>query len=409
MTLFEVAKELFSYLVAFRDRAASAAPPTMDEVRKDILDIFADMEAKVLRHPSLSAPYRQVRYPLAVFADEVILSSQWKHARGWENELLEMKFFNSNVAGDRFFEMAGKLDNAPRDVTAVFYFCLALGFRGHFSQDDPKLNQLKANLLSKLQRGKSEAADILIRQGYFTSPARVAPSWRLWRWRAPFLAFGVVLLAIFLLDRLAVWPWLTSPVTQVSTLAEKRLNADADLDLKTGLKHARTLAAPMRSAADVKTPPATKKTEAPPAAVGVRKTVKKKTVLKRVETRLKSWETDLKRDLGIGPKKQKQAPAAKQPAKPAAPAWKGFLVQVGTYNGPVWARRIAQRAQKAGYPAVVRQAPRGEDRNWYVVLAGPYAKLTQARRIRKELGRRFKTKPFIVKARVFAPSGEGKK
>ena len=423
MTLFEVTKELFSYLVLFRERAVSAAPPKLEEVRQEIEDIFASMEAKVTRQPSLAPAYRQVHYALTAFADEVILSSGWKYASQWEKELLEQKFFGTNVAGDRFFELVGRLDEAPREVVAIYYFCLALGFRGHFSPDDERLQSLKAGLLAKLQRGKTEAADILIRQGYFTSPARTSPAGRLWRWRAPLIVFAAVILAVFLIDRFAVWPWLVAPVSQVSELAQERLGAEKRLDLKTGLEHVRTVAGTIRThqppPQKAKPAPPTTSLSAPalpqatppaqPAAGKARATGiigRTERLQSRLEGDFKKLVQKAEKDLGLAPKappapKPKPTPTPK--AKPAPAPVRGFIVQLGTYNGPVWARRIASRAQKAGYPARVVEAPRPgqKDRTWYVVVVGPYDKRQQAAKVRRQLAQRFHTKPVVLKAAAY--------
>ncbi len=422
MTLFEVTKELFSYLVLFRERVQSAAPPKLEEVRREIDDIFASMEAKVTRQPSLAPAYRQVHYALIAFADEVILSSGWKYARQWEKELLEQKFFGTNVAGDRFFELVSRLDEAPREVVAIYYFCLALGFRGHFSPDDERLQSLKAGLLAKLQRGKSDAADILIRQGYFISPPRTGPAGRLWRWRAPLIVFAAVILAVFLIDRFAVWPWLVAPVDQVSELAQKRLSEEKLLNLKTGLEHIRTVAGTIRTTGTaVKTtrpaPPAThppaSTAPSPPRASGIIGRTER--LESKVAGEVKSLVRETERDLGLERKKKAQVtPAKPRPAPPAkaapAPA-RGFIVQVGTYNGPVWARRIAGRARKAGYPARVVEAPRPgrKGETWYVVVVGPYAQREQAAKVRRELARRFHAKPALLRAAVYdIRSREGK-
>ena len=130
MNLFDVTSDLFTYLTTFRLRVESGIQTTREEVQKDLLEIFREQEAKVRRNPVLTSSYNHVKYPLVVFSDEVILNSNWEYVSDWEAELLERRFFESEVGGDRFFELCEQLEIGNPDVVSIFYTCLAMGFRG---------------------------------------------------------------------------------------------------------------------------------------------------------------------------------------------------------------------------------------------------------------------------------------
>jgi type IV/VI secretion system ImpK/VasF family protein len=105
MNLYDITTELFAYLMAFRLRVDAGVKTTLEEVKKDLLQIFHDQEVKVRQNPALASAYDQVRYFLVVFADEIILNANWEYGREWEKELLERRFFESEVGGDRFFDL----------------------------------------------------------------------------------------------------------------------------------------------------------------------------------------------------------------------------------------------------------------------------------------------------------------
>ena len=151
MDLLDLTKDLFSFLVLFREKVGTAASPTLEEVRRDLDGIFRKMEEETRKRPSLAAPYLQVKYALAAFADEVVLSSGWDQASGWEAQLLELELFGTNVAGDRFFELMSSLDDAPRQVVSVYFRCLALGFSGRYQPGSKELEQAKRDLLARLK------------------------------------------------------------------------------------------------------------------------------------------------------------------------------------------------------------------------------------------------------------------
>ena len=85
MKLYDVTLDLFIYLVTFRLRAATGVKTPLEEVRKDLMQIFREQEAKVQQDSALMPSYNQVKYPLVVFSDEMILNSNWETRRkSWQ-------------------------------------------------------------------------------------------------------------------------------------------------------------------------------------------------------------------------------------------------------------------------------------------------------------------------------------
>ena len=219
MTLYDVVKELFAYMSIFRIRWESGSKMTPEEVEKDLLNIFHQQEIKVRQNPELSVGYNQIRYPLVVFADDVILNSGWEYVGDWGPKLLERRFFETEVGGDRFFELYEDIEMSDPDVASTYSMCLSLGFRGRYEQDAEELRLFKQELLEKFPGFTEEQEELLCPQSYATGIIKSHKLPPLLKWRH--VAFLVIfLLGIYLfLDRVIIWNYLTAPLKDVSSNA----------------------------------------------------------------------------------------------------------------------------------------------------------------------------------------------
>lgn len=371
VNLIDLTQELFTYLVQFRERALSAASPRMEEVRSGLEDIFAQMEAKVRRRPSLAAPYQQVRYALAAFTDEVILTSGWDQAASWEAELLEMKFFGTNLAGDRFFEVLAGLGNASRDVLAIYYYCLALGFTGRYHQDDRELLELKADLLAKLQLTPQDYKGRIAPEAYELAGPRLTRLARLMTWKQGLALVLGLAVVLFLADRFVLWPIMTSEVGTAAGQAELRLSQGKQKPgLAAKVKGGKSQPA-KENAGDKGAKPAAQEPQAEPR------------------------------------QKEKPSPAAAQTETGSKQAVlkdkkQGFLVQAASYTEYTRANRLSSRLLEMGMPAWVAEKPREQGRSWHVVLVGPYSKFREAQQTRENVERRTGLAPILVDYKDYA-------
>ena len=49
------------------------------------------------------AHYSEVVYIMVALADDIFLNSEWEGKQFWEDNILEQKFFNTQIAGDEIF------------------------------------------------------------------------------------------------------------------------------------------------------------------------------------------------------------------------------------------------------------------------------------------------------------------
>ncbi len=225
MNLYDVANDLFIYLTTFRWRVDAGVTLSLDRVQKDLQQVFHVQDVKIRQNPSLASGYNQVKYALVVFADEVILNSDWMDAVEWERDLLEFRFFDTDVGGDRFFELCEDLEMDDPQVAAIFYNCLALGFRGRYDPDAEELRQIKEELLDKCSP-TTEAADTRLapRAYAITRVRKVRKLSAILKWHHVIFVVAMLIGLYVVLDRFIIWHHYTSTINNVRNRAVTRLN-----------------------------------------------------------------------------------------------------------------------------------------------------------------------------------------
>jgi type IV/VI secretion system ImpK/VasF family protein len=78
----------------------------------------------------------QALFAVCAWADELIMNAQWPGVSDqWSQMLLQMKYFNTSLAGEQFFDRMDALTGQSLLAKDVFTFCLANGFKGKFVYD----------------------------------------------------------------------------------------------------------------------------------------------------------------------------------------------------------------------------------------------------------------------------------
>ncbi|MDH5428983.1 MAG: type IVB secretion system protein IcmH/DotU [Nitrospirota bacterium] len=102
----------------------------------------------------------ETRYAIVAFLDEMILQSGWDQKSQWASQLLQYKYFQTQVAGEEFFHHLTTLRRAlpvNPDLLEVFHACLVLGFEGQYKLEGrEKLKDLKHDLFRDIQGLRGE-------------------------------------------------------------------------------------------------------------------------------------------------------------------------------------------------------------------------------------------------------------
>lgn len=93
-----------------------------------------------------------IRYVLATLSDEIFLNLNWEGNERWKLYLLEKQLFSSEIAGDRFFDLAETaITSQDEEMAFVYLMSINLGFKGKFrdvSHSDEHIATYKNRLYS---------------------------------------------------------------------------------------------------------------------------------------------------------------------------------------------------------------------------------------------------------------------
>lgn len=96
--------------------------------------------------------WKEYFFPIAAFIDEKILCSNLKDKHKWIKNKLQKVFFNTDKAGEEFFQRLNELSNEQQELRKLYELTLALGFKGKYydSSEQGKLEDLKYSNLKKI-------------------------------------------------------------------------------------------------------------------------------------------------------------------------------------------------------------------------------------------------------------------
>lgn len=79
---------------------------------------------------------KEIIYAMAAIADEVFLNMEWSGKKFWELNMIESKFFGTQIAGDEIYNRIDAIlsDNDPlsTEKAEIYIKMLSLGFKGKF-------------------------------------------------------------------------------------------------------------------------------------------------------------------------------------------------------------------------------------------------------------------------------------
>jgi type VI secretion system protein ImpK len=128
-----------------------------------------DVERFQARAKELDLPVTEAEqglYALVALIDETAVNHEGPLKEYWQPRLLQLRYFNENVAGDGFFDRLSQLRGDPKNarVLRVYYLCLLFGFRGKYRVRGSELEliEIEESLRAELQRMKALAREVLL-------------------------------------------------------------------------------------------------------------------------------------------------------------------------------------------------------------------------------------------------------
>lgn len=122
----------------------------MPEMVHQQLSIYVEQSARTASKLGFNqSDVDDIRYAMVGLIDETMLQRGGALREFWLPRVLQLRYFNENVAGEAFFQRLESLrrDKNRVDVLRVFYLCLLFGFQGQY----------------RVRGGQVELADIIDR------------------------------------------------------------------------------------------------------------------------------------------------------------------------------------------------------------------------------------------------------
>lgn len=130
----EVTKEVFNALTQIRraDPRAQPSPEMLYQRMRSFID-RAQRRAAELGFAPHDA--QEIGFALVALTDELVMSQGGQLRDFWLPRSLQLQLFNTNVAGEAFFDKLAALrnDSTRLEVLKVYYLCLLFGFQGKYA------------------------------------------------------------------------------------------------------------------------------------------------------------------------------------------------------------------------------------------------------------------------------------
>lgn len=189
--------DFFSLILHLRTQNDFGHP---DNLRHSLTQHFESMEKKAKEFRLEAGDIVDVKFALTAFLDETILNSRWREKEAWRARPLQLVYFKTNLAGERFFERLDRIWEDRKNKAAlleVYYLCLILGFEGKFKlQDKEKLYKQMNEIALELRESRAVAEYTLAPNGQNPESARRTHGPPPWLIVSLCLCVGILLYAI---------------------------------------------------------------------------------------------------------------------------------------------------------------------------------------------------------------------
>lgn len=159
----ELTQSCFNALIALR-RVDEATTTPVERLQREIKRHVDRMIEQASRHNVAPKDAQEMAYAVVALADELALNGPSEVSQYWMNHMLQMAYFNENLAGERFFDHMNTAKAANNyDVLRVYYLCLLFGFKGKHGVRDGEvdLGDIITSVRYALAKGGFDEPDAL--------------------------------------------------------------------------------------------------------------------------------------------------------------------------------------------------------------------------------------------------------
>jgi type VI secretion system protein ImpK len=159
--LVSLAGPIFELVLKLRAGTFSAST----NPRPTVQQLLQEMERRCATLRYSETQVKAVKFALAAFVDETIMSTNLPLREEWEKFPLQLEYFGEQLAGVKFFERLDDLlkqVETEADVVEVYYVSLLLGFKGKYKvYMEEQLQGVIENTAAQLKRvGRLQEAEL---------------------------------------------------------------------------------------------------------------------------------------------------------------------------------------------------------------------------------------------------------
>ena len=151
-------KLIFQYRSDVKLKKDDITPQLINEKLSDIIRNCLYQEQNIIINKSM----KEVIYLMAAMADEIFLNMDWEGKNFWQSNILERKFFESQVAGEFVFRKIDALlqqrETFSLERAEIYLKALAMGFKGKFrdvNEETAKIDEYRRLLFETIERQDS--------------------------------------------------------------------------------------------------------------------------------------------------------------------------------------------------------------------------------------------------------------
>lgn len=131
--IVEVCSPIFTELTPLQ--VGEQADRAADNLREVVEKQFVMLERRLFECQIAPEVTRDIKFAMAAFSDEVVLTSRWQKKYEWMAKPLAIEFFGDSAIGENFFNRLDEIRTQAepnKDVLQLYYSALILGFQGKY-------------------------------------------------------------------------------------------------------------------------------------------------------------------------------------------------------------------------------------------------------------------------------------
>src|SRR5262245_34513663 len=156
---------VLSYIALF-SRTEDKSSIEAEKFRRGIRDMLDQAGSDAASAGYSDDLVTHVRFSIVAFVDEVVNTSDWYAHDEWMERPLQAEEFDTNIAGEQFFERFEDGGESDPEVAEIDFMILSFGFKGKYVGDDKALARARQKLFKRFPAQAVQRAPQLTPEAY---------------------------------------------------------------------------------------------------------------------------------------------------------------------------------------------------------------------------------------------------